>query len=142
MKSQRSERLMITKNKSKFKQTEIGELEKKLEKIKTFRELINYFYNIFPNGLLSEDKINKIIVTEDVRKSLVEKRFLLREKLVSNKKYRFYYSLGPNSLSLVSSWKTEELTRSIKKLTWIAVVMTGISTILIIIQILKVFGAI
>ncbi len=121
------------KSKTKFKQTEIG-------KIKTFNDLVIYLYKTFPNGELSEDKVREIIVAKHIRDSLVENSFLIRESLFTNKKGKYYYSLGPNLLALVSSRKNEELAEKIRKLTYWIMGLTIVNVVLVLVQTLKIFG--
>jgi len=118
----------------KFNQTK---LEERLEATKTFKELILYLYETFPNGALIEDEVRKIIVAEQVRDSLEESHFLIKELTMNNGKKEYRYSLGPSSLALVSSWKSERLTKKIKELTYWMIGLTILNITLVLIQVLK-----
>ncbi|MFW5982930.1 MAG: hypothetical protein ACOCQ4_00365 [bacterium] len=100
------------------------------QNLESFQDLINYLYERFPNGQLSEDIVNRIVVTENQRKELVKNSYLFRETTSNCDERKYSYSLGPNSLSLVSTWKTEELTKKIHNLTWVIVGLTVLNVCL------------
>jgi len=81
-----------------------------LEKIKGIKPLFMEMYKGFPNGRLSEEIVNKIIVTENDRNVLLDHGFLVKEDVISDGRVKRHYNLGPNALPLISSWKMEKLT--------------------------------
>lgn len=105
--------------------------------VDNFRKLIKDMYDGFPNGQV-RTIVERVVITEAMRNHLVDTKFLLKESHVVDGREEVWYMLGPNSLALLSSWETEELTKSIKKLTWVVVVMTALSLILLIIQTLRI----
>lgn len=109
--------------------------------VNKFKKLIKDMYRGFPNWQYRK-MVEDVVITEEIRKSLLDSRFLLKEKHVKDGKKYDVYMLGTNALNLVSSWETEELTKSIRKLTLAVLIMTGISLSLLIIQTLKFFGVI
>jgi len=115
--------------KTKFKKDEVGIVFDELEN-KKFKKLIKKLYKYFPNGQIIEDEIKKVIISEKMRNQLINNSFLIKESIILEGKEKFYYSLGPNSLTLVSSWETEELTKKMKNLTYWIIVLTGISILL------------
>ncbi len=109
--------------------------------VERFKKLIREMYRGFPNWQYRK-MVEDVIITDEMRKSLLDSKFLLKEKHVQNGQEYDIYMLGPSALNLVSAWETEDLTKSIKRLTWTVLIMTGISLVLLIIQTLKTFGAI
>lgn len=109
--------------------------------VKKFEKLIKEMYRGFPNWQFRK-MVEDVVVTDEMRKQLIDVKYLIKEQHVVNGQKSDVYMLGPNALTLVSAWETEELTRSIKKLTWAVIIMTGVSLVLIIIQTLKTFGVI
>ena len=88
---------------------------------KEFKDIMLGLYQLFPNSRFDESYFkNKISITDTEMKQLIEKGYLCREK-VGNK---YTYSLGVNGLNLISAWKVEEMTKSIKRLTWAIVLLT------------------
>jgi len=87
-----------------------------LIEIDKFKELILDMYRGFPNWRYF-GMVEAVIKSEEDRTRLIKSGFLVREKSTKV----FQYSLGPNSLSLVSAWKTEELTMQIWALTFMLV---------------------
>lgn len=88
------------------------------EEPENFEELIYQLYKGFPNGMLREDVVKKIVVKESQRKELVESGYLTRELHSSEEKGDYYYyNLGPKGLDLVSSWEMEKLTKRMTGLT-------------------------
>lgn len=120
-------------------QTQINKNDK--IEVEKFKRLIRDMYRGFPNWQYRK-MVEEVVVTEEMRKSLLDSKFLLKEKHVQNGQEYDIYMLGPNALNLVSAWETEDLTKSIKRLTWAVLVMTGISLTLLIIQTLRIFGVI
>ena len=89
-------------------------MKEKIE-VEKFRELILDMYRGFPNwrylGI-----VEKVIKTEKDRKQLIKHGFLIKEKTDKGEQF----SLGPNALLLVNSWKTEALT---KRIYWLTIIM-------------------
>jgi hypothetical protein len=119
-----------------MKQQNNNKVEIEVEK---FKKLIKEMYRGFPNWQFRK-MVEEVIVTEDMRKSLLDSKFLLKETHVAEGKEYDVYTLGVNALPLVSAWETEELTKSIRKLTWAVLIMTGISLLLLVAQTLNIFG--
>lgn len=109
--------------------------------VEKFKKLIRDMYRGFPNWQYRK-MVEDVIITDEMRKSLLDSKFLLKEKHVQKGQEYDVYMLGPNALNLVSAWETEDLTKSIKKLTWAVFILTGISLSLLIVQTLKIFGVI
>ena len=83
-------------------------------------------YRGFPN-FTYRGMVEEVVKIDDVRNELRKYGFLIEEKHGDGKgKSWNEYMLGPNALSLVSSWKSEELTERIKKLTIWIIGITGI----------------
>lgn len=95
-----------------------------------FRELIKEMYKGFPNIRTSENLVKQVIVTEKDRDALVQRGYLIKEDHVANGKTSSYYGLGPNSLSLISAWKSEELNERIMKMN-VAVVLLASLTVFV-----------
>ena len=110
---------VIMPSKSHRQDFKTGMQAEKIE-VEKFRRLILEMYDGFPNyryfGMVED-----VIKSEKDRKRLIKHGFLIKEKTNKGE----HYSLGPNALSLVSSWKTEELTKNVRKLTWLLVVLTA-----------------
>ena len=107
--------------------------------VKKFEKLVKEMYRGFPNWQFRK-MVEDVVVTKEMRDQLIDAKFLVKEQHVVDRQKYDVYMLGPNALTLVSAWETEELTRSIKKLIWAVIIMTGASLIIIIIQTLKIFG--
>lgn len=107
--------------------------------VKKFKKLIKEMYEGFPN-IQFRKKVEDVVVTDEMRKQLIDAKYLVREPYVMNGQESYFYMIGPNALALVSAWETEELTKSIKKLTWAVIIMTGVSLFFIVIQTLKMLG--
>ena len=129
------------KQKTKFKQIEDWIIQDDFD-INKFKKLIFRLYLNFPNLQIKEGEIKKVIVTEKMRELLVKNGYLIKEPTINEDgEQMYYYSLGPNSLSLVSSWKTEELTEKMKNLTYWVIGLTLINILLVLIQTIKImFG--
>lgn len=97
-------------------------MKEKIE-VNKFRKLILDMYRGFPNYRYF-GMVESVIKTEEDRNQLIKHGFLVKEKTDK----RDQYSLGPNALLLVNSWKIENLTNKI-------VILTITMIILIIIQI-------
>ena len=105
--------------------------------IEKFKNLIKYMYKRFPNSEYS-GIVEQIVKTEKMREELEKSGFLIKEVYRDKEgKEKNMYMLGASALSLVSAWKTEELTKIIKTLTIIAVVFAGFSLLLNLFIILK-----
>ncbi len=93
--------------------------------VEKFKNLFMDMYRGFPNWRYRE-MLEKVVVTENDRKQLVKHGFLLEEKTQTKQ-----YSLGPNGLLLVNSWKVEEMTNKMLGLTFvvalIALTQAGVS---------------
>ena len=102
-------------------------LKKEIE-VNKFKKLVKDMYRGFPNFQYSNE-VEKIIVMEEVRDELIKHGFLIKMTPIVNKNgEKLPYMLGPNSLSLVSAWKTEKLTRWVIVLSIISL-LTAISTL-------------
>jgi len=106
--------------------------------VERFKKLIKKMYRGFPNWQFKK-MVEDVVITEEMRRQLIDAKFLLKEQYTINGQKQDVYMLGPNALPLVSAWETEELTKSIIKLTWVIIALTGINLILLIIQTLKIF---
>lgn len=95
--------------------------------IEKFKKTISDLYKMFPNGSSESEIIRESVVTKKMRDELVNKGVLCEEKSVSNGKHKTWYTLGCHGLSLVSSWKMEELTDKIKFLTYLMMALNVIS---------------
>ena len=105
--------------------------------VEKFKNLIKYMYKRFPNSEYS-GIVEQIVKTEKMREELEKSGFLIKEVYRDKEgKEKNMYMLGASALSLVSAWKTEELTKIIKTLTIIAVVFAGFSLLLNLFIILK-----
>jgi len=113
-------------------------INQKIE-VDKFKKLIREMYRGFPNWQFRK-MVESVIVTDEMRKALIDAKFLMKEEYVADGNKCDVYMLGPNALSLVSAWETEDLTKSIRKLTWAVIVLTGISLALLVIQTLNIFG--
>ena len=109
--------------------------------VKKFEELIKEMYRGFPNWQFKQ-MVEQVVVTEEMRKQLIDAKILSKEQYFVDARKQEVYMLGPNALALVSAWGTEELTGSIRRLTWAVLALTGISLVLLIIQTLRIFGVI
>ncbi len=103
----------------------LKELEKRWvygnkKSISYFKRLILLMYENFPNFRVAEKAVKEIIIMGEDRKFLCKHGFFIEEK--TNEGHN--YGLGPNALSLVSAWKTEELNKRIFILT---LILVGIS---------------
>ena len=119
----------MTQTKTKFKKTEIGMIPKEMTDINAFKKLIKSMYEGFPNWQYKQ-MVEQVIVTEEMRKKLIDTHFLVKEQHSVDGQKQDVYMLGPNSLALVSAWETEELTKSIKILTLVVVVLSIITIFL------------
>jgi hypothetical protein len=88
-----------------------------------FKDLILEMYKGFPKYIFY-GKVEKIIVTDEMREKLVNEGFLIRDSYLENGERHVGYMLGPAALPLVSSWKNEELANKIKLLTFAILVFT------------------
>ncbi|MFH1365040.1 MAG: hypothetical protein ABIH28_00455 [archaeon] len=113
-------------------------INQKIE-VNKFKKLIREMYRGFPNWQFRK-MVEEVIVTDEMRNALIDAKFLMKEEHVADGKKYDVYMLGPNALSLVSTWETEDLTKSIRKLTLAVIIMTGISLCLLILQTLNIFG--
>jgi hypothetical protein len=102
--------------------------------IDKFKKLFIDVYNDFPNSKVLETSINDIILSENDRKLLCDNNYLIREKIWYRNKFMYFYGLGPNGLSLVTAWKTEELSKDIRTMTWCIVVLTAIMVLIGVMQ--------
>ncbi|MCX6822249.1 MAG: hypothetical protein NTW30_05745 [Candidatus Aenigmarchaeota archaeon] len=102
--------------------------------VEKFNDLVLDMYRGFPNYIYSG--VENIIISESVRRKLVEKDFLMEDSSIENGERRIGYMLGPNMLPLISSWKNESLAEKIKNLTIIIVCLT---VVLICVAILSFF---
>ncbi len=91
-------------------------MKEKIE-VNKFRKLILDMYRGFPNYRYF-NMVEQVIEEED-RNRLIKHGFLVKEKIGE----RDLYSLGPNALLLVNSWKMEDLTNKIVLLTIIMIVL-------------------
>ena len=97
------------------------------EEPENFEELLEKLYDGFPNGMLKDDIVEDIIVTREQRENLVEHGYLTREHHLREGDEFYYYNLGPNGLDLISSWRTEKLTRRMTVLTVLIAILTVVN---------------
>lgn len=109
----------------------------KLSKVNIkFKKLIMKMYWGFPNTLYDEDIVHPVFIMEDIRKILVKHGFLIQEPYIArNKGTKKRYSLGPHAITLINYWKTEKLTKDMKKFTEALLLLTGALVALVILQI-------
>src|SRR3989338_4886322 len=105
--------------------------KKKIE-VEKFKELILDMYRGFPNYRFY-GMVEAVIKTEEDRNRLIKHGFLIKEKTGKGDQY----GLGPNSLPLVSAWKTEQLTKQINYLTWAILFLSIVILVVTIVGILK-----
>ncbi|MFH1224573.1 MAG: hypothetical protein V1676_02095 [Candidatus Diapherotrites archaeon] len=96
---------------------------------KKTKELFTALYKDYPDGRLPEERVHNIIVTEEDRNLLVKNGFLLMEDSFVRGKNKKYYNLGPNGLTLISSWEMERLTKWIIILTFVIIFLTAYGVI-------------
>jgi hypothetical protein len=77
-------------------------------------------YKGFPNTVIHEDEIKKVIKTEKVRENFQKYGFFMREGHGNVN----YYALGPNSINLISNWKLEELNHRMIVMNAVLIVLT------------------
>jgi hypothetical protein len=104
---------------------------------KKFRELIKDMYKGFPNLRVHEDRIKEVVITEEDRTALVDHGFFIRELHSSGGKEYYEYALGPNSLNLISAWKTEELNETIIKMNVAVVLLASLTVFVSIVNALR-----
>ena len=112
----------------KNKSTEKNLVERSKVEVESFKELIKDMYRGFPNWQYNK-MVEDVIKTQKMRDELVNAKFLLRESHIFQGEERELYMLGPNALQLVSAWETEELSKRVKKLTFLAVILASLSAI-------------
>jgi len=100
--------------------------------VEKFKELILDMYRGFPNYRFY-GMVEAVIKTEEDRNHLIKHGFLIKEKTDKVNQY----GLWPNSLPLVSAWKTEQLTKQINYLTWAILFLSIVILVVTIIGILK-----
>ena len=115
---------------------------KKVE-VDKFKNLIMDMYRGYPNweyhGL-----VEKVVIMEEARNELIKSGVLIKAiPTISNGKEVDHWMIGPNALSLVSSWKTEELANKTfelnKKITKLTKVMVGVAIATLISAIIQIF---
>ncbi len=94
--------------------------------LRRFKSIILELHKSFPNGLFGEEIVKLSVITQEMRDELVN-RGIFYKTVMGDKSY---YTLGANGLSLVSSWKMEELTEKIRGLTKGVIVLTVIAIVL------------
>lgn len=87
--------------------------------VQKFRKLILDMHRGYPNWRY-RGMVEQVIKTEKDRKRLVKSGVLIEENIADGKQY----SLGQTGLLLVSSWKNEETSNAVKKLTLMLVILT------------------
>jgi len=98
--------------------------------VEEFKKEWRNLHKGFPRYLYSE-KLEQIVPTEEVRKSLIKHGFLLKCIPIQNEDgIKHPYMLGPNSLALISSWNTEDLAKDTKFLTKVVIFLTSLSIII------------
>jgi len=80
--------------------------------VEKFRALFIDMFRGYPNYRYF-GMVEQVIKSQSDIKRLIDGRFLVKEQTSNG----VYYGLGPNSLPLVSVWKTEDLTKQILILT-------------------------
>ena len=88
-----------------------------------FKNLILKMHRGFPNYIFSG--VESMIITEDIRNNLIQNGFLIKEvNRDMDGKQHPGYMLGPNSLTLVSSWMNEKIARQVRNLNIILIALT------------------
>ncbi len=106
-------------------------MKEKIE-VNKFKKLILDMYRGFPSYRYFNNMVEQVIKTEEDRNRLIKHGFLVKEK--TGKRDQYKYSLGPNALLLVNSWKMEKLTNRILSLTTAMIVLVIIQIALYIIN--------
>lgn len=80
------------------------------------KKLFLKMYKGFPNVRFDEKLIHDIVKTKEDRDYFEKHGFLLKEKVKYGMLEKEQYSLGPNALELISSWKSEEVNNKMFKI--------------------------
>ncbi|MBS3087187.1 hypothetical protein J4226_01190 [Candidatus Pacearchaeota archaeon] len=79
--------------------------------VEEFKKEWRNLHQGFPRYLYS-DRLEQVVPTQEVRDNLIKHGFLLKCIPTQDKNgTKHPYMLGPNSLSLISSWNTEDLSK-------------------------------
>lgn len=98
----------LLRKQRKFQESNIDIMNDHLE----FKKLIFNLWNRFPNGLIADEIVDKVIIMGAVRQRLVKAGFLYSEPYHRKGKDGLDYGLGPNGISLVIDWETQGSTKS------------------------------
>lgn len=109
-------------------------MTKKFDEGWTFKDLIMEMYREFPDARYEQNIVHSIIKTDKDRKMLEYQGYLIKEDGQSKGKHILWYGLGANAITLVNTWKTEQLTREIKKFTKSLLLLTGALVVLALLQ--------
>lgn len=102
-----------------------------------FEKLILSMYKEFPNGRVDDSEIRKVVITEKDVQMLRDQGFIYREREANTLSERTWkYALGPNSIPLIVSLRTEQFTQKIHRLTDFMVFVTVLLFLVAVIQIL------
>lgn len=99
--------------------------------VENFKGLILDMHKGYPKWSYDAEYVEREIPKFQI-KILRKEGYLIYLEDTENKEKK-YYMLGHSALSLVSSWKTENMTKSVRTLTWVLVVLTFVLIILTII---------
>lgn len=89
--------------------------------VDNFKKLLLDMHRGYPRWVYDAKDVSKYIPSPQIE-DLSEKGYLTR--LISEDGKHKGYVLGPNSLTLISSWKNEELSIILKNLTIVIVALT------------------
>jgi hypothetical protein len=93
--------------------------------VNKFKKLILEMFDGFPN-LIVVGKVEQVVKNDDMIVKLLDAGYLVRDTTIENGVKQVGYFLGPGALPLVSSWKSEELTDKVKKMTYTLLLLTFI----------------
>ncbi len=106
------------------------------ERPEKFEILFRELYDVFPNGSKSKNVLDRVIVTDNVKNSLVENGFLIEQAVAEREgEDKVWYTLGPQGVLLVNSWNVEELTQKMTNLTYFMAILTFLNLAFLITQV-------
>jgi len=88
-----------------------------------FKELLLDMHRGYPNWIYDAEGVKKLI-SDFQLSDLTKNNYLVKISRVHQGKTKEYYMLGPNALTLVSSWKNERLSNTMENFTYTIVVFT------------------
>ncbi len=114
----------------------VAERVSDFERPEKFEILFRELYDVFPNGSKSKNVLDRVIVTDNVKNSLVENGFLIEQAVAEREgEDKVWYTLGPQGVLLVNSWNVEELTQKMTNLTYFMAILTFLNLAFLITQV-------